>query len=238
MAAKAGRRFHIIHSREELRGPYDNARLLHSQAFGTKNCLEVLKAAGNNILQATIEMFAEYEIKYEQEVARLKVGEIPEEDLTLSPLVLDSQFVDARILAGLDPYGSNADLIDPETAANLRVPLTCPIDPTGERCEDPTPPVENPSAAVEKEAPSRGTQVAGNNAPVFVISDTSAEGRDTLPPEFHRGNEEGTGETPEEADPEIVPRPDEVHVSPVARESSVRASELSALNDRESDREN
>ncbi|KAF3518545.1 hypothetical protein DY000_02058541 [Brassica cretica] len=36
---------------------------------------------------------------------------------------------------------------------------------------------------------------------------------------------------------EIVPRSDDVHVSPAARESSVRASELSALNDRESDRE-
>ncbi|KAF3603102.1 hypothetical protein F2Q69_00035172 [Brassica cretica] len=37
------------------------------------------------------------------------------------------------------------------------------------------------------------------------------------------------------ADPEVVPRPDEAHVSPAARESSVRASELSVLNDRESD---
>ncbi|KAF3557463.1 hypothetical protein F2Q69_00013596 [Brassica cretica] len=39
------------------------------------------------------------------------------------------------------------------------------------------------------------------------------------------------------ADPEVVPRSNEVHVSLAARESSVRASELSALNDRESDRE-
>ena len=167
------------------------------------------------------------------------MGEIPEEDLTLSPLVLDSQFVDVRILASLDPYGFNDGLIVPETAANLHVPLTRPIAPTGERCEDPTSLVENPLAALQKDAPSRGTQAAGDNAPVFVISDTSAEGRDTPPPEgSHRGNEEGTGETLEEADPEIVPRPYEVHVSPVARESSVRASELSALNDRGSDREN
>ncbi|KAF3540188.1 hypothetical protein F2Q69_00023587 [Brassica cretica] len=36
---------------------------------------------------------------------------------------------------------------------------------------------------------------------------------------------------------QIVPRSGEVHVSPAARESSVRASELSVLNDRESDRE-
>ncbi|KAF3583398.1 hypothetical protein F2Q69_00030089 [Brassica cretica] len=35
----------------------------------------------------------------------------------------------------------------------------------------------------------------------------------------------------------VVPRPVEAHVSPAARESSVRASELSVLNERESDRE-
>ena len=109
------------------------------------------------------------------------MGEIPEEDLTLSPLVLDSQFVDARILASLDPYGSNAGLIDPETAASLHVP---PTHPTEERREDPAPLLEGPLA-----------------------------------------------------DPEVVPRPVEAQVFPAARESSVRASELSVLNERESDQE-
>ncbi|XP_048613223.1 meiosis-specific protein ASY2-like [Brassica napus] len=137
--------------------------------------------AGSDISQATIEIFAEQEKKYEEEAEKLRVGEIPEEDLTLSPLVLDSQFVDARILASLDPYGSNAGLIDPEIAASLHVPLT---HPTEERREDPTLLLEGPLA-----------------------------------------------------DPEIVPRSGEVHASPAARESSVRASELSALNDRESDQE-
>ena len=89
--------------------------------------------------------------------------------------------MDARILASLDPYGSNAGLIDPEIAASLHVPLT---HPTEERREDPTLLLEGPLA-----------------------------------------------------DPEVVPRPDEAHVSLAARESSVRASELSVLNDRESDRE-
>ena len=45
-------------------------------------------------------MFVEHERKYEQEAEKLKVGEIPEGDLRLSPLALESQFVDARILAG------------------------------------------------------------------------------------------------------------------------------------------
>ena len=89
--------------------------------------------------------------------------------------------MDARILASLDLYGSNAGLIDPETAASLHVP---PTHPTEERREDPAPLLEGPLA-----------------------------------------------------DPEVVPRQDEAHVSPAAHESSVRASELSALNDRESDRE-
>ncbi|KAG2248260.1 hypothetical protein Bca52824_087888 [Brassica carinata] len=181
MAAKANRRFARIHSREERRGPYEEARLLHSQAFGTRKCLESLKRAGSDISQATIELFAEQEKKYEEEAERLRVGEIPEEDLALSPFVLDSQFVDARILASLDPYGSNASLIDPEIAASLHVPPTYPDE---ERREDPTPLLEGALA-----------------------------------------------------DPEIVPRSDEVHVSPAARESRARASELSVLNDRESDRE-
>ncbi|XP_013700492.1 meiosis-specific protein ASY2-like [Brassica napus] len=181
MAAKANRRFARIRSREERRGPYEEARLLHSQAFGTRKCLKALRRAGSDISQATIEIFAEQEKKYEEEAEKLRVGEIPEEDLTLSPLVLDSQFVDARILASLDPYGSNAGLIDPETAASLHDP---PTHPTEERREDPAPLLEGPLA-----------------------------------------------------DPEVVPRPDEAHVSPAARESSVRASEPSVLNDRESDRE-
>ncbi|WZY93899.1 hypothetical protein YC2023_066228 [Brassica napus] len=151
-----------------------------------------------------------------EEVEKLKVGEIPEGDLKLSPLVLESQFVEAWILAGLDPYGSNAGLIDPKTAANLHVSSTRPIDSIEGCGEDPTPPVENPSIAPEEEALSRGTRVVGT------------EGRDTTPPEeSRRGNEEETGETLEEA-----------RTSPAARELSVRASELSALNDRESDREN
>uniref|UniRef100_M4FEX2 Uncharacterized protein n=1 Tax=Brassica campestris TaxID=3711 RepID=M4FEX2_BRACM len=202
MAAKANRRFARIRSREERRGLYDEARLLHSQAFGTRKCLEALRRAGSDISQATIEIFAEQERKYEQEAEKLKVGEIPAGDLALSPLVLDSQFVDARILASLDPYGSNAGLIDPETALTLHTPLTH-----------------------STETPNRGNLAAEDNAPLLVLSDTSAEGS-------RRGNEEENVGVFEE-----IPRSDEMHVSPAARESSVRASELSALNDRESDRE-
>ncbi|KAG2280962.1 hypothetical protein Bca52824_052182 [Brassica carinata] len=226
MTAKANRCFAKIRSREERRGPYDEARLLYSQAFGTRKCLEALKGAGNDIPQASIYMFVKYERKYEQEAEKLKVGEIPESDFRLSPLVLESQFVDARILAGLDPYGSNTGLIDPETAVNLPVLSTHPL---GERREDPTLPIENPSTVLEEGVPGRGARVDGDNVPVLVLSDTSVEGRNSPPPEeSHRDGEENTGEVSEDA---------AVQVSPIARESSVRASELSALNDRESDRE-
>ncbi|KAF3541918.1 hypothetical protein F2Q69_00024487 [Brassica cretica] len=77
--------------------------------------------------------------------------------------------------------------------------------------------------------PGRGARVDGDNVPVLVLSNTSGEGRDSQPPKESRwGGEENTGEVSE--DPAV-------QVSPIARESSVRASELSALNDRESDRE-
>ncbi|XP_033139563.1 meiosis-specific protein ASY2-like [Brassica rapa] len=189
MAAKANRRFARIRSEKS-----DEASMMKL----------ALRRAGSDISQATIEIFAEQERKYEQEAEKLKVGEIPAGDLALSPLVLDSQFVDARILASLDPYGSNAGLIDPETALTLHTPLT---------------------HSTEGETPNRGNLAAEDNAPLLVLSDTSAEGS-------RRGNEEENVGVFEE-----IPRSDEMHVSPAARESSVRASELSALNDRESDRE-
>ncbi|KAG2271107.1 hypothetical protein Bca52824_065662 [Brassica carinata] len=95
--------------------------------------------------------------------------------------------------------------------------------------EEPTLPIENPLTVLEEGVPGRGARVDGNNVPVLVLSDTSVEGRDSPPlEESRRDGEENTGEVSEDA---------AVQVSPIARESSVRASELSALNDRESDRE-
>ncbi|KAG2255580.1 hypothetical protein Bca52824_074874 [Brassica carinata] len=88
-------------------------------------------------------------------------------------------------------------------------------------------PIENPLTVLEEGVPGRGARVDGNDVPVLVLSDTSVEGRDSLPPEeSRRDGEENTGEVSGDA---------AAQVSPTARESSVRASELSALNDRESD---
>uniref|UniRef100_M4FA11 Uncharacterized protein n=1 Tax=Brassica campestris TaxID=3711 RepID=M4FA11_BRACM len=45
MIAKAEKRFHKISLREDQRDKYDDARCLHSQAFGTRKCLEQIKAS-------------------------------------------------------------------------------------------------------------------------------------------------------------------------------------------------
>ena len=96
--------------------------LLQSQAFGTKKYLEALKASGRDVPQETIDMFAAQEKQFEKEAAKLNPGEIPEDNLDLSPLKLDSQFVDMRAFTGLDPHGTNAYLVDPRTGAALQSP--------------------------------------------------------------------------------------------------------------------
>ncbi|KAL0716374.1 hypothetical protein Bca4012_065696 [Brassica carinata] len=71
---------------------------------------------------ATIDVFVGHEKRLEKEAQKLAVGKIPETDLKLSLLVLKSQFLDERVLAGLDPYDSNVTLIDSRTAVSLQTP--------------------------------------------------------------------------------------------------------------------
>ena len=123
MIAKAEKRFHKISLREDQRDKYDDARCLHSQAFGTRKCLEQIKASGLEIPQETIDFFAGQEKHYEEEAARLEVKEILAEDLRFSPLVLESRFLIEEIWRQLDPFGSNVGLIDSEAAIALRTPL-------------------------------------------------------------------------------------------------------------------
>ena len=103
MIAKSNKHFGTLRDWWACCGPFDTVRLLQSQAFGTKKCLEALKASGRDIPQETIDMFAPQEKQFEEEVAKLNPSEIPEDDLALSPLKLDSQFVDMRALVGFDP---------------------------------------------------------------------------------------------------------------------------------------
>ena len=106
MIAKSNKHFGNLREWWTLRDPFDTARQLQSQAFGTKKCLEALKAGGRDIPQDVIDTFAAREKQFEEEALKLDPGEIPEIDLTLSPLHLDSQFVDMRAFVGLDPHGS------------------------------------------------------------------------------------------------------------------------------------
>lgn len=99
------------------------------QAHGMRDCLEGLQGAGKDIPQETIDTFVDQEKFYEAETNRLEVGEIPETDLTLSPLVLESKFAIKEILDKVDKYGSNLDLIDSEAERILRTPRDeCTID--------------------------------------------------------------------------------------------------------------
>ena len=120
MVAKCNKHFRNLRDWWASREPFDTMRLLQSKAFGTKKYLEALKTCGRDIPQETIDMFDAQEKQFEQEASKLNPGEIPEDDLALSPLKLDSQFVDERVFVGLNPFGTNANLIDPRTASALQ----------------------------------------------------------------------------------------------------------------------
>ncbi|XP_013594593.1 PREDICTED: uncharacterized protein At3g60930, chloroplastic-like [Brassica oleracea var. oleracea] len=91
MIAKSNKHFGNLREWWTRCGSFDTAQLLQSQAFGTKSCLEALKAGGRDIPQETIDMFAAREKQFEEEALKLDPGEIPEADLVLSPLRLESQ---------------------------------------------------------------------------------------------------------------------------------------------------
>ena len=138
MIVKSNHRFAKIRDLEKRRGDFETARSLQSQAFGTKKCLEALKESGIDIPQETIDLFAEQEKEFEAEAKRLTVGGIPEELLYLSPLHLPSTFLNEDVLAAIDPYGSNAGLIDGGTAASLQTPTSSQGDHATERSNEPT----------------------------------------------------------------------------------------------------
>ncbi|KAF3565995.1 hypothetical protein DY000_02018526 [Brassica cretica] len=86
---------------------FRKAKNLYGQASGTKKCLEIIKASGTEIPQEMIDVFAEQEKLHEAEATKLCVGPLSDSDLTLSPLVFPSRFVEDRFRASFDPYGLN-----------------------------------------------------------------------------------------------------------------------------------
>jgi len=203
MAEKASRRFDRVRDHFTRLEAFEKAKNLYGQASGTKKCLEVIKASGTEIPQEMIDVFAEQEKLYEAEVMKLRVEPLSDSDLTLSPLVLPSRFAEDRFRTSFDPYGSNVNLIGPETASRLVTSLEVVEEPSEEPLVDvtsvPTEPVKSPVGSGFDERPEdenlKGfpgkdgleigdtlvregeTENAGVEDPVLV-SDSSSEGRE------------------------------------------------------------
>ena len=182
---------------------FGKAKNLYGQASGTKKCLEMIRASRTEIPQEMIDVFAEQEKIHETEATKLCVGPLSDSDPTLSPLVLPSRFVEDRFRASFDPYGSNVNLIWPETASQLITSLEIIEEPSEEPLVDVTsvpaehvevpegggfeerPENENLEEVPEKDNLEIGdtpvreeeTENVGIEDPV-LISDSSSEGRE------------------------------------------------------------
>ncbi|KAF3549686.1 hypothetical protein DY000_02009127 [Brassica cretica] len=138
MVEKASRRFDRVRDHFTRLEAFKKAKNLYGQASGMKKCLEVIKAGGTEIPQEMIDVFTEQEKLYEAEVTKLRVGPLSDSDLTLSPLVLPSRFVEDRFRASFDPYGSNVDLIGPGMVSQLITSLEITEEPSEEPLVDVT----------------------------------------------------------------------------------------------------
>ena len=120
-------------------------------------------------------MFAAREKQFEEEDLKLDPGEIPETDLVLSPLRLDSQFVDMRAFVGLDPHGSNIRLIDPRTARVLQSPADHPGTSTAPSRSVGDDSSKTDAPALDSRAVDEGIKYVGNQdgSNVLEISDSS-----------------------------------------------------------------
>ncbi|KAH0875437.1 hypothetical protein HID58_072799, partial [Brassica napus] len=85
------------------------------------------------------------EVTHERE----RVEPLSDNDLTLSPLVLPSRFVEDQFRTSFDPYGSNVNLIGQETASRLVTSLEVVEEPSEEPLVDVTSiPVEHVKSPV------------------------------------------------------------------------------------------
>ncbi|XP_018458500.2 meiosis-specific protein ASY2-like [Raphanus sativus] len=183
MTGKCSRRFRNIQDRERRRDKFEDARCMLGQVRGMRDCLEALKESGKDIPHETIDTYADLEKYYDGETTRLEVGVIPDSDLTLSPLVLESRFVIEEILDRVDKHGSNLDLIDSEAARALRSPrdgftrdlldtVKSPARP------DATLPIQETALVPDRSAVEAGPKApdAGIPEKLVTISDTSSLG--------------------------------------------------------------
>ncbi|XP_013607709.1 PREDICTED: uncharacterized protein At3g60930, chloroplastic-like [Brassica oleracea var. oleracea] len=182
------------------------AKNLYSQASGTKKCLEMIRASGTEIPQEMIDVFAEQGKIYETEATKLCVGPLSDSDLTLSPLGLPSRFVEDRFRGSFDPYGSNVNLIRPETASQVPEGGDLGERPENEHLEE-VPGKDNleiGNTPVREEE----TENVGIEDPVLV-SDSSSEGREDGEEEDERVKETSPSQ-PVEEDPTAAAATDPV----------------------------
>ncbi|KAF3535552.1 hypothetical protein F2Q69_00021707 [Brassica cretica] len=186
MIAKAEKRFHQISLCEVRRDKYEEARCLQGQAFGTRRCLERIKDAGTEILREIIETYAGQEEHYEREAARLEVKEIPEEDLRLCPLVLESRFLIDEIWRQIDPFGSNFYLIDSEAAIALRTPRADRDPPSEDQMKEPAQTAGSSTQRADQDADltkqmSIDSVIPKDGAvPTIVLTDSPAKASENL----------------------------------------------------------
>ncbi|KAJ4866358.1 Uncharacterized protein Rs2_52118 [Raphanus sativus] len=122
MVVKAQRRFDNIRDYSVRRDEFEEAHNLFGQAFGTRRSLEAAKEEGFDVGQELIDLYKTQEELYKARMDELRIGDIPESDLSLSPLVLPSTFVSEEVLAGLDKYGMNDSFLDPGTVVRMQSP--------------------------------------------------------------------------------------------------------------------
>ncbi|KAF2533800.1 hypothetical protein F2Q70_00030623 [Brassica cretica] len=223
MIEKANRCFGRVRNHFTRLDAFGKAKNLYGHASGTKKCLEVIKVSGMKIPQEMIDVFDEQEKLYEEEATKLRVGPLSDSDLTLSPLVLPSRFVEDKFRTSFDPYGSNVNLIRPETASQLITSLEIAGEPSEEPLVDvtsvPAEHVEAPEGGGLDERPENENlgEVPGKddletgNTPVreeetvnvgiedpVLLSDSSSEGREDEKEEDDRVEETSLSQPVEE----------------------------------------
>lgn len=195
MIEKANRSFTRVRDHFARLDALGKEKNMYGQASGTKKCLEMIRDSGTEIPQDMIDMFAEQERLYEAEVTKLRVSPLADRDFSLSPLVLPSRFVEDRFRRTFDPYGSNVNLISPETASQLitsrEVTEEMPEEPLGDVTSAPTEQVVVPEEGVRRESREKegieeipeegipvaeeGVEKAGVEDPVVVSDSSSGE---------------------------------------------------------------
>ncbi|XP_056857633.1 meiosis-specific protein ASY2-like, partial [Raphanus sativus] len=188
MHGMAAARFQRIRDWETRRDNFEDARCMLGQARGMRRCLEGMKSTGKDILQESINTYAVQEKHYDGEVKRLDIGVLPEEDLALSPLVLESRFAIQEILDKVNKFGSNMDLIDSEAAKALRTPVREPGDQSDEPSKDLLDTVQSPARpdavvegtsepSLEMPISSMPTKVVDvTDSPSLELTDSGASG--------------------------------------------------------------